>query len=37
MYAIDNQYLLRLDADGNLIAELEKGYTVDRKCLGSGQ
>jgi hypothetical protein len=37
MYAIDNQYVLRLDADGNVIAELEKGYTVDRKCLGSGK
>ena len=37
MYAIDNQYVARLDADGNLITELEKGYIVDRKCLGSGK
>ena len=37
MYAIDNQYVVRLDADGNVIAELEKGYTPDYKCLGSGK
>jgi hypothetical protein len=37
MYAIDNQYVVRLDADGNVITELEKGYIVDNKCLGSGK
>jgi len=37
MFAVYNQYVVRLDGDGNLITENEKGYSVDGKCLGSAK